>query len=263
VKTTVAVTASAVWTPDGVWLNALPPVGPSKGQLAAWAGATPLGAIHPRARRPHRQAEKLVQLAHALLEARAARHVAPPPPAADIDFLLGTALGSAEADVDFVRGLAARGSGLGSPGDFVYTLPTSAPAEVALALGLGGALSTFAAGSISGLFAVARAATHVGQGRSAACLCGGVEMGRSSSEGGEIAALFLLEAGSPLGNGPHLSEAAVGFASLPGLPPLESPLDTLLSLASACAGTGQDLAVAGRSEEGYWARLRVEGGTGP
>jgi hypothetical protein len=268
----VRVSAWAVWAPGGVWVNASPPPEPVKGKLAAWPEAPPLADIHQRARRPHRQAMTLVQLAHRLLATRAAtaRNASPELVPSEMDLLIGTALGSAEADAEFVHGLAERGSGFGSPSTFVYTLPTAAPAEVALALGLRGALATVSAGSISGLFAVARAVTHVGEGHASACITGGVELGLPAGSAlqpaeGEVAALFLLEPGTDSGPGPLLSEAAVGFdAELPAprAASRDSPMSTLLALAAACGDDEKRTAVeiAGHSPEGYWARVRVTRG---
>jgi hypothetical protein len=270
-KAEVVVSAYAVWTPGGVWVNAPPPLAPVEGPLAHWPDAPRLATIHRWARQPHRQAVLLVQLAHVLLSTRAAvtSNALSAPAHSDTDLLIGTALGSAEADADFVQGLADRGSGFGSPSTFVYTLPTAGPAEVALALGLRGALATLAAGSISGLFAVARAVRHVGQGRSHACIAGGIELGgqgRSdlSHAEGEVAALFLLEPAAAPTQWPRLSDAAVGFdpqASTRGGASMDSPMVTLAALAAACADAEKQASVeiAGRSQEGYWARVRTTG----
>jgi hypothetical protein len=270
VSTHVVVSAFAVWTPGGVWINASPLAGPAGATLAAWPEAPPLAVVHPGARRPHRQAAVLVQLGHALLSARAdAGNGSPPPPdPAHTDLLVGTASGSAAADLDFFQGLQERGSGFGSPSTFVYTLATAGPAEVSLALGLRGSLATLTAGSISGLSAVARAAKHVSEGRSRACITGGVELagpGRQALRGepeAEIAALFLLESSPDPGRCPSLGDAELGFdpeppANVAGR--WDSPTTTLLTLASACAERSGNtlIEIAGRSREGYWARFYV------
>jgi Beta-ketoacyl synthase, N-terminal domain len=264
----VLVSAWAVWTPSGVWVNASPQPEPAGGKLAPWPEAPRLAGIHPGARRPHRQAVTLVQLAHRLLVARAAvGKTSPDLVPSETDLLIGTALGSAEADAEFAQGLVERGSGFGSPSTFVYTLPTAAPAEVALALGLRGALATVSAGSISGLFAIARAATHVAEGRANACITGGVELGLPGGSvlppaEGELAALFLLEPETASAQGPILSDAAVGFdVEFPGRQPAhrDSPMSTLLALAAACGDSAKRTAVeiTGHSEDGGWARVRV------
>jgi Beta-ketoacyl synthase, N-terminal domain len=212
----------------------------------------------------------LVQLAHALLAARATvgHDTAPPHTRADTDLLLGTAKGSEAADKDFLQGLHERGSGFGSPSSFVYTLATAAPAEVALALGLRSSLSTLTAANVSGLSAVVMATRHVSQGRSRACLTGGMELAGPSAPTplgdaeGEIAALFLLEASLQPTKWPSLSDAELGFdpdASPGTLGPLDSASKSLLALASACAKPRgkTPVEIAGGSHEGHWARLSV------
>ncbi len=265
-NTPVAVTATAVWTPGGVWVNAPPSAGPSGGALAAWPGAPPLSVVHPKARRPHREATVLVQLAHVLLRARAAADpTAAPPDPTQTDLLLGTARGSVAADGEFLRDLRQRGSGFGSPSTFVYTLSTAAPAEVAIALGLRGSLATLTAGGISGLSAVVRAARRVGRGESRACITGGVELAgpahhpASEEPTREVVALFLLES-SPLPSAwPKLGDAELGFepAAVSGG---DCATETLLALATACVERRgpHPVEVRAQSREGHWARLRVQ-----
>jgi hypothetical protein len=269
-NTNVAVTAVAVWTPGGVWINAPPLAGPEGGTLAAWPEAPPLAVVHPRARRPHREATVLVQLAHALLSARASIGTAPPPHGpAQTDLLLGTATASEAADMDFLRDLRQRGSGFGSPSTFVYTLSTAAPAEVAIALGLRGSLATITAGSISGLSAVVRATRRVTRGESLACITGGVELVEPAAQAvaeepaSEVAALFLLEPSTLPLRGPTIGDTELGFE--PTAPARDtgksaSPIETLLSLASACVERRETspIEITGRSREGHWARLRVQ-----
>lgn len=266
----VVVSSFAVWTGRGVSVNTSPPAGPAKGGLAPWPGAPALTAIHPKGRRPHRQAVVLVQLAHALLAARATAGQGAPRPRerAETDLLLGTASGSAAADLDFLDGLQERGSGFGSPSTFVYTLATAAPAEVALALGLRGSLATLSAGSISGLCAVVRATKHVRQGRSRACVTGGFELGGSRIQAGEgqredeVAALFLLEASEHRARWPSVSDAELGFDPDAQVgEAMDSSLNSLLALASACADLQRPtpIEISGRSRDGYWARIRSTG----
>ncbi len=269
-KTPVAVTATAVWTPGGVWLNARPNAGSSGGALAPWPEAPPLRLVHPKARRPHREATVLVQLAHALLTARAASDpTAPPHSPAQTDLLLGTARGSAAADGEFLRDLRERGSGFGSPSTFVYTLSTAAPAEVAIALGLRGSLATISAGGISGLSAVVRAARRLGRGESRACITGGVELAgpghhpASEEPLREVAALFLLESSPFPSAWPRLSDAELGFepgATVGGVGAGDCATETLLALATACVERREPhpVEVKAHSREGHWARLRVQ-----
>lgn len=269
-STPVVVSAFAVWSPGGVRVN-LSPLAGTAGALAPWPDAPGLTAIHPSARRPPRQAAVLVQLAHALLTARATlgSDTVPPYRRADVDLLLGTAKGSEAADREFLQGIHERGSGFGSPSLFVYTLATAAPAEVALALGLRSALSTLTAANVSGLSAVVMASRRVSQGRSPACLTGGIELAapsspvRSGDAEGEIAALFLLEASLRPTRWPRLCDAELGFDpdACPGIHgPLDSAATSLLALASACAGPRgkRPVEIAGRSSEGHWARFSVQ-----
>lgn len=263
--TRVAVTSFAVWTSAGVSVNSLPIAPRGGGPLAPWPEAPTLSAIHPNARRPPRQAAVLVQLAHALLTARGAIQASAPASQewSQTDVLLGTATGSEAADLDFLQGVEDRGSGFGSPSTFVYTLATAAPAELALALGLRGTLATLTAGSISGLTAVVSAANHVGEGRSRACITGGVELPgklRLTSAEGELAALFLLEPSATVGRWPSITDAELGFGpSSLGEPPA-SATTTLLRLASACAEprAATSVEISGRSPEGHWARFRLQ-----
>lgn len=276
----VAVSAFAVWTPAGVWVDAAPDAGTAGTPgvaLAPWPGAPKLAEVHPRARRPHAQATALVQLAHALLSAREARagERFAAPPRSEVDLLLGTQTGSSAADLDFHEGLHKRGLAFGSPSTFVYTLGTAAPAEVALALGLRGALATVTAGSVSGLTAVVRAAARIAAGRSRACVCGGVELGtlgerRASSVcGQDLLALFLLEPAVPAAPWPTLEGWEAGF-SAGGEPPRAggAPEAHLLTLASAVARARAEVAprgaaaavpgrLAGVSPEGHTAGLTL------
>jgi hypothetical protein len=191
----------------------------SGGDLAPWPKAPSLSAIHPRARRPHPLAVALVQLAHSLLSARDAARGAPPLHRHEVDLLLGTLTGSASADFEFWSGTQSRGPAFGSPSTFVYTLPTAAPAEIALALGLRGSLATVTAGSVSGIASIVRAASQIASGRARACLCGGIEFARtgdrraSGSVGQDAIALFLLEAGPSSMRWPVLRDWEAGFAS--------------------------------------------------
>ncbi|WP_158502452.1 beta-ketoacyl synthase N-terminal-like domain-containing protein [Vitiosangium sp. GDMCC 1.1324] len=267
-STTVGVSAFALWTPGGVWTNAAPVPGAPGPELASWPEAPALAQVHPRARRPHTQAVALVQLAHQLFSARAGATggVPPAPPSREVDLLLGTVTGCAAADLDFLEGLKTRGEGFGSPSTFVYTLATAAPAEVALALGLRGALATVTAGGISGLASVARAAAHIAAGRSRACLCGGAELARlgsrraSGASEQDILALFLLEAMPEGAPWPQVQRWEVGFAPSERTAPECSPPAALLSLATAVARAGTEgtaQVVSGSSHEGHWARLSL------
>jgi hypothetical protein len=103
---------------------------------------------------------------------------------------LGTMSGSRENDLAFLESLAVRGESLGSPSLFVHTLSTAALADLSLAVGFRGGLSTVSNGEASGLLAVALEAGALAAGRSAACLCGAMDVCGSDSD---VIALFLLE----------------------------------------------------------------------
>ncbi len=196
----VAITAWATWTSGGVSLGAAPRSAAPGAPLGAWEEAARLQEIHPRARRPHPSARQLVQLTHALLRARLAEL-----PLARTGLVLGTSSGCAAPDREFLEQCMQRGPAFGSPSTFVYTLPTAAPGEVSIALGLRGGVETISAGAHSGLAALAAAAAKVARGSLGAAVCGALELPRTAEgEPGsavplEHLALFLLE---PAGRAP-------------------------------------------------------------
>jgi len=260
----------AVWTPDGVWTNAAPTARNGGADLKPWSEAPLLSAIHPRARRPHPLAVKLVQLAHALLTAREATADAPSFKRQEVDLLLGTLTGSTAADFEFWSGIQNRGASFGSPSTFVYTLPTAALAEIALALGVRGSLATLTAGTISGIASIARSASRISTGRARACICGGVEFARAVNHRAsglfehDAIALFLVEARSPSMHWPVLRDWQTGFAPNGGEPSPRvsgiSPLSTLTTLASEAVRLGASSGVEevfGSSFDGHWARITL------
>jgi len=263
----VALSSLAFWTPRGVWINSVPAPVTRGRELAPWPQALEISRIHSRSRRPHTQAIAIVQLAQALLSARAALsgEGSSAPSLAEMDLLIGTRSGSTVADLDFLEGLRNRGPGFGSPSTFVYTLPTAPLAEIAIALGLRGALATVTAGNVSGITSVARAAAHVAAGRSRACLTGGMEMLPATKSGTisppDFIALFLLETAAPEDNRyPLLHQWDVGFgeATPPSIRPVgSSELSTLCSLASSARRGAGIHEISGSSAEGYWARLSL------
>ncbi len=250
----VVLTAFATWTTGGVSVGGAPAKEPSPtARLGPWDAALGLSKIHPRARRPHPAAKAMVQLAHAVLEAR--RALGQPPDPGSVGLCLGSLAGCVAADYDFQQGLLTRGLAFGSPATFVYTLPTATPAEVSIALGLKGGLVTLSAGSASGLAAVAAAAAQIAGRRAAACLCGGFEMpGTAGAAGSESMALFLLERAGALDAACSL-EASAGF----GEPPMPAVLgDPLLALALAASGAGPATArITAASPQGPWASVTL------
>jgi len=258
----------AVWTSAGVWTNTAPTARGGGADLKPWGEAPLLSAIHPRARRPHPLAVALVQLGHVLLTAREAATDAPSFNRQEVDLLLGTLTGSTAADFQFWSGIQRRGAAFGSPSTFVYTLPSAALAEIALALGVRGSLATFTAGTISGIASVARSASRISAGRARACICGGVEFARVDNHRAsalvehDAIALFLIEAGSASMRWPVLRDWQSGFEPNGGEPSPRisgvSPLSTLTALASAAvrlrASPGVE-EVFGSSYDGHWARI--------
>jgi|GEM_PF-2323800 len=257
----------AVWTCAGVWANAAP-TGQGRGaDLNSWSEAPSLSAIHPRARRPHALAVALVQLAHVLLTAREVATDAPSFKRQEVDLLLGTLTGSSAADFEFWSGIQKRGAAFGLPSTFVYTLPTAALAEIALALGVRGSLSTLTAGTISGIASIARSASRVSMSRARACICGGVEFARASDRRAsnlfeqDTIALFLVEAGAASTHWPVVRDWQLGFAPeephrVSGTP----PLSTLTALASAAVRLGTSSGIEhvfASSSDGHWARITL------
>lgn len=252
-KRGVVVSAWAVWTEEGVRV---------RGERVA--GVPALTEIYPRARRPTSEATALVQLAHQLLSARRTSEGAAGLSLAEVDILLGTSRGSEAADREFWEGTRLRGPGHGSPSTFVYTLPTAPPAELTLALGFRGSLSTLAAGAASGLTSVARSAAHIAAGRSRAILCGSMESNERPSTAlgpnaaGHALTLFLLEAASPAAACfPRIESAGVGWRR-PGSDGLPSGAteDAALRLASAL-DRAEATTVVCASAAGHWARVVI------
>src|SRR5215831_4438626 len=266
----------AVWTSAGVWTNAAPTTRGGGADLKPWGEAPLLSAIHPRARRPHPLAVALVQLAQVLLTAREADTDAPSFNRQGVDLLLGTLTGSTAADFEFWSGIQSRGAAFGSPSTFVYTLPSAALAEIALALGVQGSLATLTAGTISGIASVARSASRVSAGRARACICGGVEFARVDNHRAsalvehDAIALFLIEAGSASMRWPVLRDWQSGFEPNRGEPSPRisgvSPLSTLTALASAAVRLGDSFGVEevfGSSFDGHWTRIILASSQNP
>jgi 3-oxoacyl-(acyl-carrier-protein) synthase len=199
--------------------------------LAAWADAPPLAAFHARLRRPTRVAAALTQLAHATLQART-RARASGLNRSHVGILLGTESGSAAADREFLASTQQRGAAFGSPGNFVYTLASSALAEISIGLGLQGPVLTFAAGAASGLTALGAACAEVKSGRVEACIAGQMETGAGADE---WLALFLLEPAAGERGGAWLEAGAQGFS--PGAPATTDP-PGVLRLADALGKPG-------------------------
>ncbi len=264
-----ALSSFAVWTSAGVWINAAPTAEGGVGSLHPWSEGPVLSAIHPRARLPHALAVALVQLAHALLSARDTVGGVPILNREEVNLLLGTVTGSIAADFEFWSGVQKRGAAFGSPSTFVYTLPTAALAEIALALGIRGSLATITAGTISGLVSIARSASRVASGRARACICGGVEFARVGDRRSgalleqDVIALFLVEAHPGFMHWPTIRDWQSGFAPEDGASHRVSdslPLSTLSALASAAVRLGSSSGAEdffASSSDGHWAKITL------
>ena len=182
----VGVTSWAIWNAGGVSINEAPVSGTGAG-LGFWSERPP-STPGARGRSLPASASALVQLAQQVLAARRVGFLRELPSV--IGVRLGTMNGSRENDLAFLQSLAERGESLGSPSLFVHTLSTAPLADVTLALGCRGAISTVSNGEASGLLAVALGAGALAAGRSAACLCGAMDVCGSESD---VIALFLLE----------------------------------------------------------------------
>jgi hypothetical protein len=249
----VGVTAWAIWDAGGVSINEAPVPGNGAG-LGLWS-ERPRSTPGARGRALPANASALVQLAQQVL---AARRVGSSRFAAGDRREAWNMNGSKENDLAFLQSLSERGESLGSPSLFVHTLSTAALAEVSLALGCRGAVSTVSNGEASGLLAVALEARALAAGRSAACLCGAMDVCGSDSD---VIALFLLEPARSDSAVPRLSgwELTFDTTSPPSPGSLRSSMERLvLALCSdeggpvsASSGTGESVRLsvvpAGRS----------------
>ncbi len=250
----VGVTSWAIWNAGGVSINEAPVPGTGAG-LGLWSELPP-STPGARGRALPASASALVQLAQQVLAARRLVPLPEVPPV--IGVRLGTMNGSRENDLAFLQSLAERGESLGSPSLFVHTLSTAPLAELSLALGCRGAVSTVSSGEASGLLAVALGAGALAAGRSAACLCGAMDVCGSDSD---VIALFLLEPARSDLPVPRLSgwELTFDAARPPSPGSLRSSMERLvLALSSneggpvsASSGTGESVRLsvipAGRS----------------
>jgi len=262
----VGVTSWAIWNAGGVSIDATPVPGAGAG-LGPWPERPP-SAPGARGLPVPASTSALVSLARQVLAARRVGSLPELPPV--IGVRLGTMSGSRENDLAFLESLAERGESLGSPSLFVHTLSTAAVAEVSLALGCRGAVSTVSSGEASGLLAVALGAGALAAGRSAACLCGAMDVCGSDSD---VIALFLLEVVRSDIAVPRLSSWEVTFdTTSPPIPgSLRSSMERLvLALCSneggpvsASSGSGESVrlsvAPAGRSAGRGQRAGRVEG----
>lgn len=103
--------------------------------------------------------------AHALLVAARALSSAGVGPGDDTAVVVGTALGCAEVNERYHRGLVERGADGASPLLFAQTIPSTPAGEAAIAFGLRGHAATVMAGRASGVAALAEARRALTLGR--------------------------------------------------------------------------------------------------
>ncbi|MEZ4392653.1 MAG: beta-ketoacyl synthase N-terminal-like domain-containing protein [Polyangiales bacterium] len=118
----------------------------------------------PRVRRLDRAA------LHALLVARRVVAATSAWPGDEVGVVLGTALGCAEVNSRYHRGLVEGGYDAASPMLFAQTIPSTPVGEVSIAFGLRGHSATVMAGGCSGVAAVAEAVRAIDSGRVRAAL---------------------------------------------------------------------------------------------
>ncbi|MFO0627922.1 MAG: beta-ketoacyl synthase N-terminal-like domain-containing protein [Polyangiales bacterium] len=116
----------------------------------------------------------------------------------DVGVILGTALGCAEVNARYHRGLVTQGASHASPMLFAQTLPATPAAEAAIAFGARGHSATIMAGRASGIAAVAEALRALRHGRlRAALVLAGDAFGpdevalRAARGGGPAAEVFV------------------------------------------------------------------------
>lgn len=139
--------------------------------ITAWSCRVPEGAreaLSLRARWPDAPA-RIGRMdrasAHALLAVRDALAKVPLDPSDDVGVIVGTALGCAEVNDAYHRGLVARGVEGASPLLFAQTIPSAPAGEVAIAFGFRGHSATLMAGRCAGVAAVAEALRAIRAGR--------------------------------------------------------------------------------------------------
>lgn len=138
----------------------------------------------------------------------------------DVGVILGTALGCAEVNARYHRGVIAQGAASASPMLFAQTLPSTPAAEAAIAFGFRGHGATIMAGRASGIAAVAEALRALRRGRlRAALVLAGDAFGpdelalRHARGGGPMAeafvALGLVRADEAPPDAPRILDATV------------------------------------------------------
>jgi hypothetical protein len=159
--------AWAALTAAGIGRCEAPTFAPLGGSLVARA-VHPVRALWPAA--PERVGRIDRPAAHALVVAARALAAAGVGPGDDTALVVGTALGCAEVNERYHRGLVERGAAGASPLLFAQTVPSTPAGEAALAFGLRGHTATVMAGRASGVAALVEARRALALGRCARAL---------------------------------------------------------------------------------------------
>jgi 3-oxoacyl-(acyl-carrier-protein) synthase len=179
-------------------------------EVPAQRAVVPLRARWPAA--PDRIGRMDRPSAHALLVAQRALSRVALGPSDDVGVIVGTALGCAEVNDSYHRGLVTRGVDGASPLLFAQTIPSAPAGELAIAFGLRGHSATVMAGRCAGIAAVAEALRAIRRGRlDAALVVVGDTFGedraalraaqRASSPGEATVALLVEREGFARANG--------------------------------------------------------------
>jgi 3-oxoacyl-[acyl-carrier-protein] synthase II len=151
-----AVSAAGEGAPDS-------PVFADLDGVAVSRAVLPIRSLWPGA--PDRIGRMDRPAAHGLLVAARALAMAGAPPREDTAIIVGTALGCAEVNERYHRGLVTRGADGASPLLFAQTIPSTPAGEIAIALGLRGHTTTVMAGRASGVAALVEARRALALGR--------------------------------------------------------------------------------------------------
>lgn len=212
--------------------------------------------------------------AHALLVARRVIPSAAQWPGDEVGVVLGTALGCAEVNSRYHRGLIEGGYDAASPMLFAQTIPSTPVGEASIAFGLRGHAATVMAGRCSGVAALAEAvrAIDAGRVRAAVVLAGdtfgedevALRLARGLAAPGEATvALLLCDARDADADAPRVSARVTTDEAVPP----EGGIDWLgasglLELVAWLDGEGARFEAAVRCASGRRGELRASRGRG-
>jgi 3-oxoacyl-(acyl-carrier-protein) synthase len=124
--------------------------------------------------------------------AEAALHDLSPPDRTELGVVLGTVVGSLQADWEFDRSRREAGGRYASPAAFSRTLPSTSAAEITVKLGIRGPLLTVCAGNASAGTAIRRASVWMRHMHLRHCLVGAIDAGMRDFAESPAAAVLLL-----------------------------------------------------------------------